>query len=45
MQQEPSADEMFAASVKQAVRAGAISATAAGGLLTAAATAAVCIVM
>lgn len=40
IQQGPSADEMFA---KQAARAGAIGAAAAGGLLTAAATAAVCI--
>jgi len=45
MQQGPNADEMFAASVKQAARAGAIGTTAAGGLPTAAATAAVCIVM
>jgi dsDNA-specific endonuclease/ATPase MutS2 len=42
VRQGPSADEMFAVSMKQAATAGAIGA---GGLLTAAATAAACIVM
>ena len=45
VQQGPSADEMFGVSMKQAATAGAIGATAVGGLMSAAATAVACIVM